>query len=62
MEERRSGGCTRWSRDGTFSMLEVNARWTGLECFGIALDKLYLAEMTFHLRFNEWQLNSDVIN
>lgn len=51
-----------WSRDATFSMREVSAQRTGLECFGIALAKLHLAEMTYHLRFNEEWLNLDVIN
>lgn len=43
-------------------MHEVSTQWIGLECFGIALAKLYLAEMTFHLQFNERQLHSDVTN
>ena len=62
MEESSSGWCKRWSRDGTLSMHEVNARWAGVECFGIALARLRLAETTFHSRLNDEWLNLDVTN
>ena len=43
-------------------MHEVNARWAGVECFGIALARLRLAETTFHSRLNDEWLNLDVTN
>lgn len=45
MEESSSGWFKRWSGEGTYSMYEVNAQWTGVECFEIAVAKLRLAEM-----------------
>lgn len=62
MEETSSGCCKPWSRDGTWSMREVNARWAVVECFGVVLARLSLGELTFHLRLNDEWLNLDVTN
>lgn len=43
-------------------MHSVNSLYAGVECFGIALAKLGLAEMTFHLGSDDVWFNLEVIS